>query len=298
MAPSTKTILVTGAAGEIGSRLCRRLMADGHRVRALVLPDDPFLQRLPAGVDVRTGDITRAESLRGTCDGAEVVFHLAAVLLGENDAAFRAVNVEGTRTLVDAATKAQVGHFVHVSSASVVYPRTTHYSRSKRDGEAVVRAATLPFTIIRPTLVYDRGGGLEFKMYADYVRRFPVVPLIAGGKARKRPVHVDDLLAGFAAVAGNPIAHGKTYNLSGGETVTLRELAELMLAREGLHKPMVSIPAGLCEVVGRAWGLLNHRPLLIEHTLAGMFQDADLDPSEAMRDLGYAPKGVRAGILL
>jgi NADH dehydrogenase len=298
MSPSSRTILVTGAAGEIGSRLCRRLLADGHQVRALVLPNDPFVQRLPAGVEVRTGDITRAPSLAGTCDGADVVFHLAAVLLGESAAAFRAVNVEGTRNLVEAASKAKVGHFVHVSSASVVYPRSTHYSRSKREGEEVVRAAALPFTIIRPTLVYDHGGGLEFKMYAEYVRRFPVVPLIAGGKARKRPVHVDDLLSGFAAVAGNPIAHGKTYNLSGGETVTLRELAELMLAREGLHKPMVSIPAALCEVVGRAWGVFKRCPLLMEHTLAGMFQDADLDPSEAMRDLGYAPKGVRAGILL
>ena len=129
------------------------------------------------------------------------------------------------------------------------------------------------------------------------MKRYPVVPLVAGGRARKRPVHVDDLLLGLLAMAGNPITFGKTYNLSGGETVTLRELAELMLARQGRSKPMLSIPASLCRVAARAWGALNRHPLLMEHTLAGLTQDADLDHSAATQDLGYQPIGVRAGIL-
>jgi nucleoside-diphosphate-sugar epimerase len=291
------TVLITGAAGEIGSRMALRFRDQGHTVRALVLPADPLVSRLGDLVGIHHGDVTKPETLTGAFTGVDVVYHLAAVLLCEQAELFEAVNVEGTRNVVAAAAAARVRHLVHISSASVVYPRTTHYSRSKRAAEAAVAACpTIRWTIVRPTLVYDRAGGLEFKLYADFVRRFPVVPLVDGGRARKRPVHVDDLLAGLLAMAGNPVTFGKTYNLSGGETVTLRELAELLLARQGLRKPMVGIPTGLCRIGARIWGTLGRRPLLMEHTLAGLTQDADLDPSEATRDLGYAPIGVRAGI--
>lgn len=292
------TILITGAAGEIGSRMARSFHQRGHRVRALVLPGDPLAAaRIGDAAEIVEGDVTRPETLAAACAGVEVVYHLAAVLLCEQVELFHKVNVEGTRNVAAAAEAAGVSHLVHISSASVVYPHTTHYSRSKRDGEAVVTACRgLRWTIVRPTLVYDRDGGLEFKLYGDFVRRFPVVPLVAGGRARKRPVHVDDLLAGLLSMAGNPVTFGKTYNLSGGESVTLRELAQLMLERQGLKKPMLGIPASLCAIAARAWGLWKKQPLLMEHTMAGLVQDADLDPSLAMRDLGYAPLGVREGI--
>jgi nucleoside-diphosphate-sugar epimerase len=291
------TILITGAAGEIGSRMVRSFHQQGHRVRALVLPGDPLAARLGDAAEVHQGDVTKPETLAAAFAGVEVVYHLAAVLLCEKVELFQAVNVEGTRNVAAAAEAAGVSHLVHISSASVVYPNTTHYSRSKREGEAVVTACRkLHWTIVRPTLVYDRDGGLEFKLYADFVRRFPVVPLAAGGRARKRPVHVDDLLAGLLAMAGNRITFGKIYNLSGGETVTLRELALLMLERQGRSKPMLAIPATLCAIAARAWGLWHRQPLLMEHTMAGLVQDADLDPSQAMQDLGYRPLGVREGI--
>ena len=291
------TILITGAAGEIGSRMAHSFRRQGHTVRALVLPGDPLAARLGDAAEIHYGDVTRPETLPAAFAGVEVVYHLAAVLLCEKVELFSAVNVEGTRHVAAAAEAAGAAHLIHISSASVVYPQTTHYSRSKRQGETIVAACQkVHWTIVRPTLVYDREGGLEFKLYADFVKRFPVVPLVAGGRARKRPVHVDDLLAGLLAMAGNHITFGKTYNLSGGETVTLRELAELMLARGGLKKPMVAVPASLCALAARAWGLWHRQPLLMEHTLAGLVQDADLDPSLAMQDLGYRPLGVREGI--
>jgi nucleoside-diphosphate-sugar epimerase len=207
------------------------------------LPGDPLVDRLANTATVHFGDVTRPETLAAPFGGVDVVYHLAAVLLCESATQFQAVNVEGTRHVVDAAVAAKVGHLVHISSASVVYPRTTHYSRSKRQAEEIVRAcALLNWTVVRPTLVYDREGGLEFKMYADFVRRYPLLPMLAGGHARKRPVHVDDLLSGLASMAGNPITYGKTYNLSGGETLTLRELAALLLERQGTKQTRAEHP--------------------------------------------------------
>ncbi|HPJ08965.1 MAG TPA: NAD-dependent epimerase/dehydratase family protein, partial [Deltaproteobacteria bacterium] len=69
--------LVTGATGFIGSVLARELIDQGHEVRALALPGESAKELERLGIDIRKGDLTNPESLRGICDGMDVVFHLA-----------------------------------------------------------------------------------------------------------------------------------------------------------------------------------------------------------------------------
>lgn len=291
-------ILVTGASGTVGVRLVQRLAASGSTVRALVLPDDPFRGRLAdTRCEVVEGDITRPQTLDRAVDGVQTVFHLAAIILSDDEQAFERVNLGGTRNLLAAARVAGVEHFIYVSSASVVYPHTTPYSRSKRAAELLVqRQEGMHYTVVRPTLVYERGGGQEFQLFADYVRRWPVVPLVGSGGAKKSPVHVDDLINGLVAIAGNQKTFGKVYNLGGGETVTLRELAELLMEHQGTRRPFLPIPQVICKAVALAWGTVTRRRPLALHTLAGLTQDADLDTSGAAEDFGYAPIGVRRGL--
>lgn len=291
--------LVTGACGAIGARLVAELVAAGHEVRGLVLPDDPWLSRLEGvACDVRAGDVTRPETIAGLCDGVDAVLHLAAVVLSPDPARFRAVNTEGTRNLVREARRAGVGHFVLVSSASVLYPRSTPYSRSKRQAERIVREGVPGrWTIVRPTLVYDEAGGEELLIFARHLERWPVVPLPGDGVANKRPVWATDLVRGLAAILGNPHALGRTYALSGGEAVTVRELAEVVLAARGQRRWLVSVPLPICRLAAAvAERLALPGSTLLRHAVAGLSQDADLDCSPAARDLGYNPVGVRAGL--
>lgn len=301
MATRVKTdakILVTGAAGTVGVRLVQRLLAAGHRVRGLVLPADPLRDRL-AGLDceIAEGDITRPASLAAAVAGVDTVYHLAAVVLSHDPALFSQVNVQGTRNLLDAAAAAGVQHFVYISSASVVYPHSTPYSRSKRAAEQLVREQrAMHHTIVRPTLVYERGGGQEFMLFLDYLKRFPVVPFIGDGRALKNPVHVDDLIAGLAAIAGNRKSHGKIYNLCGGEEISIEELARLMLEHSGAQRPLIHLPTRLCQAIAIGMKLLTKNPPLTLNAIAGVTQHANLDPGDARQDLDYRPIGVRQGL--
>jgi NADH dehydrogenase len=167
--------------------------------------------------------------------------------------------------------------------------------------EGIVRAEErLQHTIVRPTLVYDESGGQEFMLFRQYLDRFKVVPFIgpvAGPRAaRKRPVHAADVVDGLARILGNDASLGRTYNLSGGEVITLGELGRLVLALQGRPKRFVSLPVPLCRVVAMALGAVMKRPPLTPYAIAGFTNHADLDPSDAMRDLGYRPRGVRAGL--
>jgi nucleoside-diphosphate-sugar epimerase len=296
--PRERTAFVTGAAGVMGSRLVQGLVDAGWRVRALVLPGDPLRGRLEGtGCEIREGDVSDANSLRGVCDGVDTVYHLAAVIISHDPNVFARVNRDGTAHVVAEAVRAGVRHLVYVSSASVTYPKRTLYAESKLEAEELVKAETaLAHTIVRPTLVYDVGGGLEVLMFLDYLRRFPVVPFIGAGRALKRPVWAGDIIDGLLRTAGNPAARGKTYNFSGGEAISIADFARLLLHHHGASRPFVSLPVPLCRALAAVMGRLMKRPPLTPSAIAGIVNDADLDPALAMRELGYRPISVREGL--
>jgi len=290
------TALVTGAAGVMGARLTARLRKAGWQVRALVLPGDPLRSRVEAlGCEVREGDVSDRRSLAGLCEGVDLVYHLAAVIISHDAALFQRVNRDGTAHLLAEARKAGVPHFVYVSSASVVYPRRTRYAESKLEAERLVQSSGLAYTVVRPTLVYEQGGGQELMMFLAYLRRFPVVPFIGAGRALKRPVWSEDIVDGLVRLADAPVARGKTYNFSGAEAISMRELAELLLRHHDLSRPFVHLPVWLCRALALLLSLVMRRPPLTSSAIAGVVNDADLDPTEAMNDIAYAPLGVRAG---
>lgn len=293
-------ILVSGGTGAIGSRLVRGLVEAGNKIRILTLPGDPYVDRVKdlPGVEILFADVSKAETLAGKFDGVRTVYHLAAVLLATDPSVFDRVNVGGTKNMIDESIKAGVEHFILVSSASVFYPVPTAYSLSKKRKEELIKSQDrMKWTIIRPTLAYSPIGGEEFLMFRDYLLRYKwFVPFIGAGNAKKNPVHTDDLMKGFLAVANNPAAWNKEYNFSGGEVVTIRELARLILKHSGRRTPILGIPVFVCKFLSWLSGMFSKKPKLTWSTIAGIIFDADLDNGQARKDLGYNPIGVREGL--
>lgn len=290
-------ILVTGGLGVMGATMVKGLVARGFQVR-VIDNSDRFRSRLDGcDVDIRIGDITKPETLAGCFDGVETVYHLAAVLIVPDPALYEKINVGGTRNVIDAAIKAGVKHFILVSSASVIYPHTTPYSLSKRATERLITEQTaMKWTIVRPTLAYNDQGGEEFHMFLAYLKKYSVVPFIGRGEALKRPVHCDDLMEGFLAIAGNEKSYGKTYAFSGGEAITIRDMAELMLRHAGLEKRFIHLPIALCRLIAWFAERFQKKPILTWNAVAGVMQDANLDNSQARQDLGYKPITFREGL--
>ncbi len=290
-------ILVTGGLGVMGSTLVKGLVDRGFKVRVLD-NSDRFRSRLDGcDVEIRIGDITKPETLTGCFDQVETVYHLAAVLIVYDPSLFQKINVGGTRNIVDASIKSGVKHFILVSSASVTYLHTTPYSLSKRETERIIKEQTaLKWTIVRPTLAYNESGGEEFNMFLAYLNKYPFVPFIGAGRSLKRPVHCDDLMKGFLAIAGNPKSYGKTYAFSGGEAISIRDMAKLMLKHVGQRKLFVTIPIPICKLVAFFAERFQKKPILTWNAIAGVMQDADLDNSEARADLDYRPVSFREGL--
>lgn len=199
------TVLVTGATGRIGRHTVRGYLADGERVRALVLPGDPSVAELAAaGVDVVVGTLTDREALARATDDVAIVCHLAAALTsrGHGDDDFFESNLHGTYELLQAVRTHAPGlrRLVYVSSDAVywsglltppdflpvdeTHPRRpgSVYGATKLGAEELCltfqRAYGVPVSIMRPTAtadaaeLLDRDGAFGRRLFVGGMIRF------------------------------------------------------------------------------------------------------------------------------
>lgn len=243
-----KTVLVTGGTGFIGRHLTSKLLSVGARVRVLVHNrNNP--NALDPGIEPAFGDLTDSESLLQAVRGCQVVFHVAA-LLGdrfEPRSHFWRVNVDGTRSLAEAALLNRVERFIHVSSVWAyglvpregidetfpLKPSNTPYGDSKAEGQKVIerlhKERALPSVIVQPGDVY---GPTDQKWTRGPIElmRSGKFKLIDQGKGVFQPIFVDDLVEGIV-LAAEKGRIGESYILCGDERTTFetyfRQLAAI-----------------------------------------------------------------------
>jgi NADH dehydrogenase len=291
------TVLVTGATGYIGRSVVAHLVAHGTPVRCLVMPEDPFeLPRSPL-VEVVRGDVTAADALADAGDDVDTVIHSAAVMPPARPELICHVNVEGTRRVLEQVKRWALTRCVHLSAVSATYRPLNAYGASKLEAEELVRASGLPYTILRPTMVYGPGGGLHFQKLVGLVRRSPgVLPVIGPGTQRLQPVALDDVVAAIDLARGHPAAIGKTYGVSGRTVATFDELADRIAAALGRSRVKLHVPLRLCRPIARVAGRFAPGSSLTPDVIAGLTQDATLDWEEFARDCGYSPLSLATGL--
>lgn len=232
------------------------------------------------------GDVLDAGAYEHCLTPGTTVVHLAAVTGKADRAAYQRTNAEGTRALVAAAVRQNVGRFVLVSSVAARYPNLGGYpyGASKRDAEAIVAGSGLSFLIVRPTIVLGAGSPIWLKLRQLAAGR--LVPMIGNGRTRVQPIHVRDVATALGALAaGEAIG---TIELGGAETLSIRELLERihMGARHGARRTILPIPYAPLRL---ALDLLEKgMPGLLPITagqLSLFVQDSSIEPDAALQAL-------------
>jgi dihydroflavonol-4-reductase len=306
--------LVTGASGFIGSHVVAALIESGADVRAFDL-------RAPASdVEFVAGDVLDREAVGRALDRCDAIFHLAALYsyARADIPVMEAVNVTGTRTVLDAAVRAGVRRFVHTSSCATCGPvagrRATEadrpsaselrvpYRRTKLDGERLALDAArkgLEVVVVNPTVPVGPGDARPTptgKMVSD----------VAHGRARGylarsalNVVAVGDVARGhvLAYERGRP---GERY-LLGGEDISIREVFAEIARTAGLTPPRVIIPWSLAYTAalaaGAALGPFGREPdlLLLDEVKSGRLPHR-FDDSKARLELGYTSRPGRQAL--
>lgn len=327
MADDGPVVLVTGGAGFLGHAL----------IHELLRPDDPVLRPaevrsfdvrpapLRQGVTAITGDVRDPAALRAACDGVDLVIHAASMVdWGLVDAAtLRAVNVDGTRNVVDACRAAGVRALVHTSSLDAIddgqplldgdetlpYPPRfpNVYSETKATSEQLVLAADDPdglrTAVIRPCGLYGERDPYHLGQVLRMAAAMPLVR-IGNGRARAQHVYVGNTAHGHLVAARSllqdQVAAGRVYFVTDHPAENFFDFLEPVVTGVG-HRvrpwsqaipfPVAWVLGALTE--GLAWAVrpvVTWRPGLSRYGVTWVCKDCTFSSDRIRLELGYAPR--------
>ncbi|MCE5195248.1 MAG: NAD-dependent epimerase/dehydratase family protein [Nitrospiraceae bacterium] len=273
-------ILITGANGFIGRRVCQIFAEKGHFVRAAVR-NNSFVH-LNANIDVvHASDIDFSNAWKSVLTGVDVIVHLAARTHVMNEtskyplAEYRKVNVEGTRRLASMAVQAGVRRIVYVSTIKVNGESTGErafreydipspqdpYAISKWESEEVLRDFSvrhgLEVVIIRPPLVYGPGvKGNLLKLMKYIYHRYPIP--FGGIQNRRSFISLDNLVDVLILSATNAVCNGHTFLVSDGEDISTTALVSKIAEAMDIKTNLIKFPYKTISLITKVFPSLQY----------------------------------------
>lgn len=235
-------LAITGATGFVGQAVLDAALAAGTHVRAIARR----AQADREGIEWIAGDLGDADALDRLVAGADAVIHIAGAVNVPTREDFAVANIAGTQGMIDAATRAGVTRFVHVSSLAAREPDLSNYGWSKAGAEDAVRASALDWTIVRPPAIYGPRDSDMLELFRMAQRGFVLLP----PPGRASIIHVGDLarlLLALADVAGK----AETYEPDDGAPLAHRDLALAIGRAVGRQVQTLSAPAPLLRLAAR-----------------------------------------------
>jgi dihydroflavonol-4-reductase len=309
-------IVVTGAAGHLGNVLVRELLERGENVRALILQgeDTSSLTGLP--VEMVEGNILDVTSLEKAFQGADLVYHMAAVvaITPGKEQILKKVNVEGTRNVLEAVRKSGVRRLVYTSSIHAL----------TRPPHGVVINEELPFEPDNPAGAYDATKAQASLEVLDAVRsgvdavivcptgvigphdyrRSEMGELILGWMTSKVSflveglfdfVDVRDVATGHILAAEKGKA-GEVYILSG-EHISLEKMWGMVHELSGIYASMIKIPFSIAHATAHVtewyYQIAKKRPQFTRYALETVTSNSTISYMKANSELGYHPRNMR-----
>jgi len=272
-------VLVTGASGFVGRYIVRELIARGYGAVCLARDPDKMRRALPdappAQLSVVRGDLHDAAALDRAAGRAQAVIHLVGVIFERSlrGQTFSRIHVEGTRRVMDAAKRAGIGRFVHMSALGARPDAPSEYHRTKYQAEEIVRNCGLHWTIFRPSIIHGPDGEFMQLMktfvscrpvwqFGVIPQQVPVIPYFGRGDRRIQPVSVRDVAFCFVAALDREETFGKCFDLGGPEALSWKELyavCKQTIPGAVRLKPMVSLPVPVARFMAHT---LMRTPLL------------------------------------
>ena len=290
------TVLVTGPTGFLGRRVVNKLIDHSYQVRCLV--HSPGRERMfpQDSVDVYYGDVNDPNALESAIQGVDQVIHLVAVIRRSRTATYDGVNRAGVENVVAAAKAAgSVQQFVHISAVGAVNNPEFPYLQSKWQGEQAVINSGLPYTIIRPSIVFGQGDEL-LNSLAALVRLFPLVPVISSGRNRLQPIWVDDLAQCISLSLSRHDLQGHVLELGGPEQLSYNQIVGAVARTMGKRRLRLHVPMWIMRISVALMQVFMTRPPINSEMLNMMRVRNVAELGMVEQTFGFTPVSLESNI--
>jgi len=288
-------ILVTGATGFVGSHLVKRLRKEGLKVRALTRTPAKAQSLADLGAEVVPGEIDDPASLEAAAQGCDRVIHLVGIIQEGRGFTFRSVHVEGTRNVLDAAKKAGIGHFVYQSAVGSREGAKSQYHRTKWEAENLVRASGIPYTILRPSLIYGPGDLFTIRI-SEMIKVSPVLPVIGTGRSKIQPVFIDDVVECLRKIVTSESFINKIYEIGGPDELTYEEVTKAIARAMGVDRPVVHMPLFFMRTMAMVAEAILPKPPVTTDQLIMLQEDNVCSLRDIREVFGVEPVKFREGL--
>ncbi|MBR1797469.1 MAG: NAD-dependent epimerase/dehydratase family protein [Clostridiales bacterium] len=322
---NNKLYLVTGAAGFLGSNVCRQLVAQGRKVKAYVLPGDRSAEHLPEEVEIVYGDLLDKDAMRSffcVSKGTEVtVLHIASIVTVDPDYNQKVmdVNVKGTQNIIDLCRETGVSKLVYCSSTGAIPEQKDTairecekeipidpdrirgcYSLSKALATNLVLKAAeegMDACVVHPSGILgpeDYAMGETTKTLVDIINgKMP-----AGINGSFNLCDVRDLANGII-LAADKGQKGECYIL-GNDPVLFKDFAKLVSEESGCKEMKLFLPISTANMLAKTLEKKAKRtgtkPLMTTFSVYNLARNNNFDSGKAKRELGYVTRPYRETI--
>lgn len=254
-----KNVVVTGAAGLVGQNLVPMLVAQGYRVTAIDRNRNiRLLQQLNPTVKCITADVSVPGAWQDAFKHADIVVQLHAQIAAPSAGPFVRSNVQGVKNVLEQCTKNNVKNLVHLSSSVVTSVAQDEYTRTKRAGEELVHASTVPHTILRPPLMYGCFDAKHLGWITRFMEKMPIVPLPGSGRYIRQPLFVNDMCKVIIALTKRT-PENKIWNIIGHERIPYIDLLKIICKTRGWKRLFIPIPLPLFALMLRIYSFITRK---------------------------------------
>jgi len=283
-----EVVCITGSTGFVGRHIAKELCSRGLKVRCLARASSDLSSLNGLPVEIFRGDITDEASLQPALQGAVSVVHLVAIIRETKGASFEAINLSGTRNLVQAAKRMGVKKLVYMSNLGAGPDKRFLLLYTKWRAEEEVRSSGIDFTILRPSVMFGRGDGFVCVL-ADIIKKLPLVPVIGSGRTKFQLISVEDVATCVAESLTNKRTGNQIIPLGGPKYLDYEEIVDLIIERLKLGRRKVHLPVSLMHFVVRTGEKLGLTLPVTSAQLALLTRDNITSLDAVEKVFGFSP---------
>ncbi len=237
-------IFLTGGTGFVGRKILRNLIRKDYSLRCLVR--DGSESKLPLKdprLETVRGDIRNIETLTGKLEGADAVIHLVGIIreFPGQDVTFEKIHFQAAKNIIDVAAREGVKKFVMMSALGANLNAKTSYQTTKAQAEEYLKSSTIPFIIIRPSIIFGKEDQFV-NTFAQMIRRTPFIPVIGDGQYQLQPISVENVAEAFVKSVDSPTVVNQTFDAGGPDKLSFDTILDCIAEAMGKRARKMHVP--------------------------------------------------------